>query len=207
LHGSSISLRYLLNSKEKRESSLETPHNHITPIEEIETIHLRLHRPTKADALILRNLWRNEQVRQFLGGIISEDAIEGKIASLHEHWDKYGFGQWSICEKETGQILVSVVSITLRKASKSHTCFSPRPGGEDEQQKQYRQASTTASAALDLNKSLPSHKWPIAAHVACLRKLACIISPHCGATTPRKTYTSSPTQSGSPKKSTETSSS
>lgn len=84
---------------------MEKQHNHITPIEEIETIHLRLRRPTKADALILRDLWRNEQVRQYLGGVISEDVIEGKIASLHEHWDQYGFGQWSICEKETRQII------------------------------------------------------------------------------------------------------
>jgi RimJ/RimL family protein N-acetyltransferase len=84
---------------------LEKQNDHIVPIEEIETTHLRLRRPTTADTLILGDLWRNEQVRQFLGGVVSQDVIEGKIASLREHWNEYGFGQWAISEKETGQII------------------------------------------------------------------------------------------------------
>ena len=85
---------------------MEKQKHHNAPIEEIETTHLRLLRPTAVDALTLRNLWRNERVRQFLGGVvISEEVIEGKIASLHQHWAKHGFGQWTIYEKDAGQII------------------------------------------------------------------------------------------------------
>src|SRR5258708_22948561 len=89
----------------KRKAFLERQKHHNAPIEEIEATHLRLLRPTAVDALILRNLWRNERVRQFLGGVISEEVIEGKIASLQQHWDKHGFGQWTIYEKDSGQII------------------------------------------------------------------------------------------------------
>src|SRR2546430_17464538 len=84
------------HAKVERKYPLEKQNDHIVPIEEIETTHLRLRRPTTADTLILGDLWRNEQVRQFLGGVVSQDVIEGKIASLREHWNEYGFGQWAI---------------------------------------------------------------------------------------------------------------
>ena len=83
---------------------MEKQKHHSTPIEEIETTHLRLCRPTPADALILRDLWRDERVRQFLGGIVSEEVIEGKIVLLQRHWAEHRFGQWTIREKETDQI-------------------------------------------------------------------------------------------------------
>jgi RimJ/RimL family protein N-acetyltransferase len=83
---------------------LEKRNHHTAPIEEIETTHLRLCRPTTEDVLILRDLWRDEQVRQFLGGIISEEVIEGKIVFLQQHWNGHGFGQWTIREKDIDQI-------------------------------------------------------------------------------------------------------
>ena len=61
------------------------------PRGEIETMRLQLRRPTSADIIILRDLWRNEQVRRYLGGVVSEEVIEGKIASLQRHWDDHGF--------------------------------------------------------------------------------------------------------------------
>jgi [ribosomal protein S5]-alanine N-acetyltransferase len=84
---------------------LEKQHHAHVPIEELETTHLRLCRPTTADMVILRDLWRDEHVRQFLGGIVSEEVIEAKIASLQQHWDEHGFGQWTVCEKNTDGII------------------------------------------------------------------------------------------------------
>jgi ribosomal-protein-alanine N-acetyltransferase len=73
--------------------------------EEIETVRLGLRRPSTADILILCDLWRDEQVRRYLGGVVTLEAIEGKLVSLQQHWDDYGYGQWTICEKETGQVI------------------------------------------------------------------------------------------------------
>jgi hypothetical protein len=58
----------------------------------IETLRLLLRRPTKADAIVLSNLWRNELVRAFLGGILSDENIGKKIIALQSHWDKHQFG-------------------------------------------------------------------------------------------------------------------
>ncbi len=44
----------------------------------IETPRLLLRRPTN-DMLIAENLWRDEKVREFLGGIISDDLIKQKV--------------------------------------------------------------------------------------------------------------------------------
>jgi RimJ/RimL family protein N-acetyltransferase len=57
-----------------------------------------------ADMLALREIWRNEQVRRFLGGVVSQEVIDGKIASIEQHWVEHGFGQWAISEMETDQI-------------------------------------------------------------------------------------------------------
>ncbi len=64
-----------------------------------ETIHLSLRRPTSGDALILKDLWRNEKVREFLGGILPDELITEKIKELQNHWDRYGFGLWSVWRK------------------------------------------------------------------------------------------------------------
>ena len=45
----------------------------------IETINLRLRQPTPEDWEVLSDLWRNEKVRQFLGGAISDEEIKEKI--------------------------------------------------------------------------------------------------------------------------------
>lgn len=71
----------------------------------IETPNLQLRRPMEADALILSDLWRNEKVRQFLGGIISNEMINEKITSIQNHWDKYQFGLWSVVKKDHNEVI------------------------------------------------------------------------------------------------------
>lgn len=70
------------------------------PNEEIETVSLWLRRPILADILSLSGLWKNEKIRQFLGGVVSEEIINKKVTSLLEHWNQHGFGQWVVCKKD-----------------------------------------------------------------------------------------------------------
>ncbi|MBX9704379.1 MAG: GNAT family N-acetyltransferase [Silvanigrellaceae bacterium] len=73
---------------------------------EIETKCLHLRCPTATNTDILKNLWLNKDVRKFLGGTVAdENILEKKLISLQEHWCQHGFGQWSVCKKETGQII------------------------------------------------------------------------------------------------------
>ena len=71
----------------------------------VETKHLQLRRPTTADLLILRTLWQDEKVRQFLGGTISHEIIDEKISLLQKHWEQYGFGQCSVIDKKYKQVI------------------------------------------------------------------------------------------------------
>ncbi|WP_058535341.1 GNAT family N-acetyltransferase [Legionella saoudiensis] len=70
----------------------------------IETIHLLIRQPTINDFLLLQNLWRNEQVRKFLGGSIPDDLIPQKISALQEHWDLHQFGLSTVFEKNSNEI-------------------------------------------------------------------------------------------------------
>lgn len=71
---------------------------------EIESVHLILRRPVKEDTITLGNLWRNIKVREFLGGVVSDDLIEQKIVELQNHWELYQFGLRTVCEKKTNQV-------------------------------------------------------------------------------------------------------
>lgn len=70
------------------------------PNRTIETVNLRLRPPTSVDAFSLCNLWKNERVREFLGGVVSDEIVNKRIISLQNHWDQHGFGQWVICGKD-----------------------------------------------------------------------------------------------------------
>jgi len=71
-----------------------------------ETDNLLLRRPTATDGIVLRDLWRNEKVRLFLGGIVTDtEIIEKKIVSVQEHWDKHKFGQWAVFEKISKEVI------------------------------------------------------------------------------------------------------
>jgi len=68
-----------------------------------ETIHLSLRRPTSEDAL--EDLWRNERIREFLGGTLSDQLIMEKMRSLQNHWDQYGFGLWAVWKKASQRLI------------------------------------------------------------------------------------------------------
>lgn len=70
----------------------------------LETGRLLLTRPQHEEDKELGGLWRDEQVRQYLGGVVSEDTVEKKLLGLQIHWQQAGFGQWTVYEKATGQI-------------------------------------------------------------------------------------------------------
>lgn len=63
------------------------------------TIRLSLRRPTTKEALILGDLWLNEIVREFLGGVLSDDLIVEKLNSIQSHWDHHGFGICAVLKK------------------------------------------------------------------------------------------------------------
>ncbi len=65
----------------------------------IETPRLSLCRPYSQDFSTLENLWRDEKVREFLGGVVTDDIIRQKMIDLQYHWDLHQFGQWVVFEK------------------------------------------------------------------------------------------------------------
>ena len=89
----------------ERHVSLKQLNYHIVSPNLIETLHLQLRQPTTEDLGVLGNLWRDKKVRQFLGGTISDEEIEAKIVAIQDHWNRYGFGQFAIYNKNTEQII------------------------------------------------------------------------------------------------------
>jgi len=71
----------------------------------IETTRLCLCRPTNQDISTLENLWRDKKVREFLGGVIADDIIQQKMVALKNHWDLYQFGQWTVFEKSSKELV------------------------------------------------------------------------------------------------------
>jgi [ribosomal protein S5]-alanine N-acetyltransferase len=68
-----------------------------------ETTHLSLRRPISEDAL--EDLWRNERIREFLGGTLSDELIAEKMKALQNHWDQYGFGLWAVWKKDSEHLI------------------------------------------------------------------------------------------------------
>ena len=71
----------------------------------IETSRLCLCRPNSQDISALETLWRDEKVREFLGGIVSDDIIQQKMVELQSHWDLHQFGQWAVFEKSSKKLI------------------------------------------------------------------------------------------------------
>jgi ribosomal-protein-alanine N-acetyltransferase len=71
----------------------------------VETERLILHRPNSEDLFVLKDLWRNHQCREFLGGIVSDETIEQKMIELQNHWDQHHFGLWAVRLKILNQII------------------------------------------------------------------------------------------------------
>ncbi len=79
-------------------------HIEMNGTQRLETDRLLLTRPQHEEEKELGGLWRDEQVRQYLGGVVSEDIVEKKLQWLQTHWKQAGFGQWTVYEKATEQI-------------------------------------------------------------------------------------------------------
>lgn len=94
--------RQISSGSEEQFENFNQSRNHLTVIE---TERLQFHKPTAADTIPLRNLWQDKQVRQFLGGVVSNELIDEKIVSLQKHWDQYGFGLCSVIDKMHQQFI------------------------------------------------------------------------------------------------------
>ncbi|GHO89952.1 GNAT family N-acetyltransferase [Dictyobacter formicarum] len=73
-------------------------------MQRLETNRLLLTRPQREEDKDLGGLWRDERVRQYLGGVISEYIVEKKLQWVQTHWKQEGFGQWTVYEKATEQV-------------------------------------------------------------------------------------------------------
>lgn len=71
----------------------------------METSRLLFRRPTEMDTLIISNLWKDEQVRTFLGGIVLNNVINEKITAIQHHWDQYQFGFFVVVGKNNKEII------------------------------------------------------------------------------------------------------
>jgi len=71
----------------------------------LKTKRLQLRRPTDEDASCLSLLWKDEDVRQFLGGTISDAMITERLATIQDHWEQHGFGLCVVSEIETEQVI------------------------------------------------------------------------------------------------------
>ena len=70
----------------------------------IETSRLFISQPQNKDILAIENLWRDTKIRQFLGGIVSDNVIKDKINVIQKHWELHKFGQWVVFEKNSNEI-------------------------------------------------------------------------------------------------------
>ncbi|HEY6408211.1 MAG TPA: GNAT family protein, partial [Ktedonobacteraceae bacterium] len=69
----------------------------------IETSRLLLRCPTQADVGILSYLWRNKQVQQFMGGILSQQDAEARMVDILHQWEENQAGLWTVCEHEKNE--------------------------------------------------------------------------------------------------------
>lgn len=74
----------------------------IPDIASFETARLRAERISDAHFAALCSLWQDERVMRLLGGVFTEEKCAARMQSMHEHWEKYGFGRWAWYEKESG---------------------------------------------------------------------------------------------------------
>lgn len=66
------------------------------PLCSLTTKRLLLSSPLTIPITDLAKLWQNPQVRQYLGGTLSEKEIQLKLSTLTNHWHQHGFGQWVV---------------------------------------------------------------------------------------------------------------
>ena len=73
--------------------------------EPIETPRLLLRRPTLGDVGTLSNLWRDEQVQQFMGGVLSQQDAEARMIGIVLQWEESKAGLWAVSEREQGALI------------------------------------------------------------------------------------------------------
>ena len=71
----------------------------------IETDRLRLVPTTEINLIILSNLWRNPKVRQFLGGVLSDEAIAEKIITIKHQLPDNSFRLLAVINKATDEAI------------------------------------------------------------------------------------------------------
>ncbi len=71
----------------------------------IETSRLLLRRPEQADAEILSNLWRDERVQQFMGGVLSQQDADARVADILQSWKDHKAGLWAVYEREDNTLV------------------------------------------------------------------------------------------------------
>lgn len=71
----------------------------------IETTRLLLRRPKQADADILSGLWRDARVQQFMGGVLSQQDADTRVADILRSWRDYRAGLWTVCERRSKNII------------------------------------------------------------------------------------------------------
>jgi [ribosomal protein S5]-alanine N-acetyltransferase len=74
-------------------------------IELIETSRLFLRRPMQRDVGTLSHFWRNEQVQQFMGGILSQQDAETRMLGILRQWEESNAGLWTVYERERGDLI------------------------------------------------------------------------------------------------------
>ncbi len=71
----------------------------------IETTRLLLRRPEQADASVLSGLWRDELAQRFMGGVLSQQDADMRIADVLQSWKDYKAGLWAVYEREDNKPL------------------------------------------------------------------------------------------------------
>ena len=71
----------------------------------IETPRMLMRRPVIDDCILLENLWCNEKVREFLGGVVPDNLIAQKISTLVNHWNLHQFGLCAVLEKISNELI------------------------------------------------------------------------------------------------------
>jgi [ribosomal protein S5]-alanine N-acetyltransferase len=73
--------------------------------EPIETSRLLLRRPTPREVGTLSTLWCNEQVQQFMGGVLSQQDAQARMIDILHQWEESKAGLWAVYEREHGDLI------------------------------------------------------------------------------------------------------
>ena len=78
-------------------------HSQYTLTTELETEHLVLRRPTQQDGEVLFQGWLADGLHQPSEDFLTQEETHQCITNVLSHWDRYGFGCWSVFERDKRQ--------------------------------------------------------------------------------------------------------